>query len=159
MDQFDPIQLSSKQRFIKTNWANQESRYSPVIYNPASSKLAIQVFPTPKDQLSKSSKYLSTKVTQVQCKIQKTCSFLLNKPKMSNYDLNLFQYYQKANQSLEATSFNCQFYFCVTKVDTYMLLYISKMLEYWTGNVNFHTGTEMFKSQLQVQMLFPDLHL
>ena len=30
---------------------------------------------------------------------------------MSNYDLNLFQDYQKANQILEAESFNCQFYF------------------------------------------------
>ena len=35
---------------------------------------------------------------------------------MSNYDLNLFQDYQKANQLLEAASFNCQFYFCVTRV-------------------------------------------
>ena len=56
---------------------------------------------------------------------------------MSNYDLNLFQDYQKANQILEAASFNCQIYFCVTKNRyLYMLLYISKMLKYWTENLD-----------------------
>ena len=49
---------------------------------------------------------------------------------MSNYDLNLFQDYQRANYTLEAALFNCEFYFCVTNKDTYMLLYISKMLKY-----------------------------
>ena len=64
---------------------------------------------------------------------------------MSNYDLNLFQEYRKAKQSLEAASFNCQFYFCVIKNKfLYAVIHFKD-----AGNVHFHIlkiGTEMFKT-------------